>query len=98
LTASRCSVMFDPCSTFAFGRRRVAAGSKFQKGNSGGGEALFSQWRTRMPHVENNQIVETATEARGAKPGRPVLYVLLASMAGVIVLFTVVYFVLFATH
>jgi hypothetical protein len=51
-----------------------------------------------MPHVENNQIVETATEARGARPGRPVLYVLLASMAGVIVLFAVVYFILFATH
>ncbi|HMJ41523.1 MAG TPA: hypothetical protein VK522_04490 [Pseudolabrys sp.] len=51
-----------------------------------------------MPHVENHQIVETATEARGAKPGRPVLYVLLTSMAGVIVLFAVVYFVLFTTH
>ena len=51
-----------------------------------------------MPHVENNQIVETATEARGARPGRPVLYVLLASTAGVIVLLAVVYFVLFTTH
>jgi hypothetical protein len=51
-----------------------------------------------MPHVENGHIVETATEARGAKPGRPVLYVLLASTAGVIVLFAVVYIVLSATH
>jgi hypothetical protein len=52
----------------------------------------------QMPHVENNQIAESATEARAARPGRPVLYVLLASTAGVIVLFAVVYFVLFATH
>jgi hypothetical protein len=51
-----------------------------------------------MPHVENSQIVESATEARAARPGRPVLYVLLASTAGVIVLFAVVYFVLSATH
>ena len=51
-----------------------------------------------MPHVENYQIVETATEARGARLGRPVLYVLLASTAGAIVFFAVVYFVLFVTH
>ena len=37
-------------------------------------------------------------KARGARPGRPVLYVLLTSTAGVIVLFAVVYFVLFTTH
>jgi hypothetical protein len=51
-----------------------------------------------MPHVENHRIVETATEARAGRLGRPVLYVLLTSTAGVIVLFAVVYFVLFATH
>lgn len=51
-----------------------------------------------MPQVANQRIVETATEARGARLGRPVLYVLLASTAGVMVLFAVVYFVLFVTH
>jgi hypothetical protein len=49
-----------------------------------------------MPHVEGQRIVETSTEARAAKPGRPVLYVLLASTAGIIVLFAVVYLVFFA--
>ena len=44
-----------------------------------------------MPHVEGQTIVETATEARGAKPGRPVLYVLMASTLAIIALFSVVY-------
>jgi hypothetical protein len=48
-----------------------------------------------MPHVEGQRIVETATEARGAKPGRPVLYVLIASTLGVIALFTIVYLLFF---
>lgn len=49
-----------------------------------------------MPHVEGQRIVETATEARGAKPGRPVLYVLLASTAAIIVIFAVLYLGFFA--
>ncbi len=49
-----------------------------------------------MPHVEHGQIVETATEARGALPGRPVLYVLMWGTLGVIVLFTAVYVYSFA--
>lgn len=49
-----------------------------------------------MPHVEGQRIVETATEARAAKPGRPVLYVLLTSFVGVVVLFAVVYLAFFA--
>jgi hypothetical protein len=49
-----------------------------------------------MPHMEGQRIVETATEARAAKPGRPVLYVLLASTLAVIVLFGLVYSYFFA--
>lgn len=48
-----------------------------------------------MPHMEGQRVVETATEARAAKPGRPVLYVLLTSVLGVIVLFAVVYLAFF---
>jgi len=48
-----------------------------------------------MPKVENDRIVETATEARGAVKGRPVLYVLVLSTAAVITLFTLVYIVFF---
>jgi hypothetical protein len=49
-----------------------------------------------MPHVEGQTIVETATEARGAKPGRPVLYVLMGSTLGVIALFSVMYLYFFS--
>lgn len=48
-----------------------------------------------MPHVEGQTIVETATEARGARPGRPVLYVLIASTLAVIALFSIVYLYFF---
>lgn len=48
-----------------------------------------------MPNVEGNKIVESANEARAARPGRPVLYVLLSSMLGVIFLFALVYLVFF---
>lgn len=51
--------------------------------------------RTTMPHVEGQTIVETATEARGARLGRPVLYVLIASTLAVIALFTIVYLYFF---
>jgi hypothetical protein len=44
-----------------------------------------------MPHTENGRIVETATEARGATPGWPVLYVLIIGTATVIVLFAIVW-------
>ncbi len=49
-----------------------------------------------MPHVEQGRIVETAVEARGAVRGMPVLYMLLYSTAGVIVLFALVYMYFFA--
>jgi hypothetical protein len=49
-----------------------------------------------MPHVENGHITETATEARGAVRGLPVLYVLIYSTIGVIALFSVVYMYFFA--
>jgi hypothetical protein len=52
--------------------------------------------RTAMPQMEGQRIVETATEARAAKPGRPVLYVLLASTLAVIVIFALVYLGFFA--
>jgi len=45
-----------------------------------------------MPRVENNQIVESTTEARGAVTGHNVRYVLVFSTLAVIVLFAVVYF------
>lgn len=48
-----------------------------------------------MPHVEGQRIVETATEARGARPGRPVLYVLVGSTLAVIALFTIMYLLFF---
>ena len=49
-----------------------------------------------MPHVENGHITETATEARGAVPGLPVLYVLVFGTVGVIALFSVIYIYFFA--
>jgi hypothetical protein len=49
-----------------------------------------------MARVERGHIVETATEARGGVPGKPVLYMLIAGTTGVIVLFAVVYLVLFS--
>jgi hypothetical protein len=48
-----------------------------------------------MPHVENHRIVETATEARGAVRGMPVLYVLIFSTVAVVGLFSVVYLYFF---
>jgi hypothetical protein len=45
----------------------------------------------KMPQVENGRITETATEARGAVLGLPVLYVLIVGIAAVIAVFTVVY-------
>ena len=44
-----------------------------------------------MPHVENDRIVESTTEARAAVTGQKVQYVLLISTLAVIVLFVVVY-------
>jgi hypothetical protein len=48
-----------------------------------------------MPHVEDNHIVETTTEARAAVTGHNVRYVLLIGTLAVIVLFAVAYV---ATH
>jgi hypothetical protein len=47
--------------------------------------------RTAMPHMEGQRIVETATEARAARPGRPVLYVLIASTLAIIAIFSIIY-------
>jgi len=49
-----------------------------------------------MAHVEQGRIVETAVEARGGVRGKPVLYMLLYSTAGVIVLFVGIYMYFFA--
>ena len=46
-----------------------------------------------MPRVEDERIVESATEARAAVIGHNVRYVLLISTLAVIVLFTVIYIV-----
>jgi hypothetical protein len=48
-----------------------------------------------MPQVERQRVVETATEARAGRPGRPVLFVLLGSVVGIIVLFAIVYLAFF---
>jgi hypothetical protein len=52
---------------------------------------LAQNWSREMPQVENDKIVETATEARGAVTGHNVNYVLLISTIAVIVLFVVAY-------
>jgi CHASE3 domain sensor protein len=44
-----------------------------------------------MPRVENNRVVESATEARAAVTGHNVRYVLVVGTLAVIVLFAVVY-------
>ncbi|HTM73103.1 MAG TPA: hypothetical protein VL198_07715 [Pseudolabrys sp.] len=44
-----------------------------------------------MPRVDDNRIVESTTEARGAVTGHNVRYVLAISTLAVIVLFAVVY-------
>jgi hypothetical protein len=50
-----------------------------------------------MPRIENEQIVETAIEARGAERGSTVRNVLVCSLCLVVVAFAVVYFVFFRT-
>ena len=40
---------------------------------------------------QDGRIVETAVEARGARPGRPVLYVLVAALVLVIAAYVGVY-------
>jgi len=44
-----------------------------------------------MPRVENDQIVETTTEARAGVTGHNVRYVLLIGTLAVIVLFAIAY-------
>jgi hypothetical protein len=44
-----------------------------------------------MPHVENDRIVETTTEARGAVTGHHARYVLVFSLFGVMLAFFVLY-------
>ena len=46
-----------------------------------------------MPSVENDHVVESATEARAAVTGHNVRYVLVFSTLAVIVLFAIAYFV-----
>jgi hypothetical protein len=45
----------------------------------------------KMPHVENDRIVESTNEARAGVTGQNVNYVLLISTVAVIVLLAVVY-------
>jgi hypothetical protein len=47
-----------------------------------------------MPQVENDRIVESTTEARGAVTGQNVQYVLVVSTVAVIVLFIIAYWVI----
>lgn len=48
-----------------------------------------------MARIENEKIVETAVEARGAERGPTVRNVLVASLCLVVVAFATIYFVLF---
>jgi hypothetical protein len=50
-----------------------------------------------MAKLENEQIVETAIEARGAERGPTIRNVLVWSLGLVIVAFIVIYFVFFKT-
>ena len=50
-----------------------------------------------MAKLENDQIVETAVEARGAERGPTVRNVLVWSLCLVVVAFAVVYFIFFRT-
>jgi hypothetical protein len=50
-----------------------------------------------MPKQENEQIVETAIEARGAERGPTVRNVLVWSIGLVVAAFVVIYFVFFRT-
>ena len=49
-----------------------------------------------MPHVENDRIVETATEARAGTTGHNVRYVLAIGIAAIVTLFAIIYMVFFA--
>ena len=44
-----------------------------------------------MPHIENDRVVESATEARAGVTGHNVRYVLLIGTLAVIVLFAIAY-------
>ena len=46
-----------------------------------------------MPHMENDRIVESTTEARAGVTGQNVRYVLLIGTLAVIVLFAIAYVV-----
>jgi hypothetical protein len=49
-----------------------------------------------MPHLENDQIVETPTEARAGETGHNVRNVLAVSTIGLAVIFVGIYFYFFA--
>jgi hypothetical protein len=84
--------MLHSCARVA---QRFPAGNRFE------GDALSPRQITRrgpqMPQVENDRIVETATEARAGATGHNVRYVLFAGTAAVIVLFGIVYLSFFAS-
>ena len=44
-----------------------------------------------MQKQQDGRIVETAVEARGARPGRPVLYVLVAALVLVVAAYAGIY-------
>ena len=68
--------------------QRWGASRCFSKGST----AAVSEG-SRMPHVENDRIVESTTEARAGVTGQNGNYVLLISTVAVIVLFAVAYLV-----
>jgi len=49
-----------------------------------------------MPHVENNRVVETSTEARAGETGHNVRYVLAGSTISLALIFAGVYLYFFA--
>lgn len=48
-----------------------------------------------MPHMENDRVVESATEARAGTTGHNVRYMLSMGIIGVVVLFAIVYVAFF---
>jgi len=63
-----------------------------KSGNRFSDKTMRKIGKTRMPEVENNRVVETATEARAGTTGHNVRYVLIIGTLAVIVLFAVAYY------
>src|ERR1700675_1206266 len=91
LTASRWSGRNIACSKFASDSGRRNDGTAVSGLRCLAQAALRRRRRFGMPHVENDHIVESTTEARAGVTGHNVRYVLVISTLAVIVLFAGAY-------